>query len=151
MRETGVVSTDNDRTPPVTSASIIVLTLARRVETELNAELAALDLTVGRLGLLGHISGVPGASFSELARMSGTSVQTVHTAVKALVAAGLVRDGTARAGAASTIELTAEGGRLLRKAMGAVAEVDARLFGPGADPVLRQVGDIVRAAFPRAP
>ena len=135
-------------TPP-TSPSVVLLTLAHRIEAELGAALAPLGLTVSRLGLLGHISGVPGASFSELARMSGISVQSVHTAVKALVAAGLVRDGTARAGAASTIELTAEGARLLREAMAAVDAVDARLFGPDADPVLQQVGDVVRAAFSR--
>jgi DNA-binding MarR family transcriptional regulator len=133
--------------PPPSSPSVVLLTLAHRIESELGAALAPLGLTVSRLGLLGHISGVPGASFSELARMSGTTVQSVHTAVKALVAAGLVRDSTARAGAASTIELTPEGARLLREAMDAVTTVDARLFGADADPVLRQVGDVVRAAF----
>ncbi|MBF6347551.1 MULTISPECIES: MarR family winged helix-turn-helix transcriptional regulator [Nocardia] len=141
------MSTDNDRTPPVTSASIIVLTLARRVESELNAGLAALDLTVGRLGLLGHISGVPGASFSELARMSGISVQSAHTAVKSLAAAGLVRDRTARAGSASAIELTEEGERLLRAAQEVVTAVDERLFGAAADPVQRRIGIAVIDAF----
>jgi DNA-binding MarR family transcriptional regulator len=136
-------------TAPPTSPSVILLTLAHRIEAELGAALAPLGLTVSRLGLLGHISGVPGASFSELARMSGISVQSVHTAVKALVAAGLVRDSTARAGAASTIELTPEGVRLLREAMAAVDAVDVRLFGPDAEPVLRQVGDVVRTAFSR--
>jgi DNA-binding MarR family transcriptional regulator len=133
--------------PPATSTSIVLLTLARRVEAEVGAALAPLGLTVGRLGLLGHIAGVPGASFSDLARMSGISVQSVHVAVKALVAASLVRDGTARAGAASTIEVTEEGARMLRAAMEAVAGVDERMFGEGADPVLRQVGGAVAAAF----
>jgi DNA-binding MarR family transcriptional regulator len=132
-----------------TSPSVVLLTLAHRIEAELGAALAPLGLTVSRLGLLGHISGVPGASFSELARMSGISVQSVHTAVKALAAAGLVRDSTARAGAASSIELTLEGVRLLREAMAAVDAVDVRLFGPDAEPVLRQVGDVVRTAFSR--
>lgn len=141
------MTTDNDRTPPATSASILVLTLARRVETELNTALAGLDLTVGRLGVLGHIAGVPGASFSELARMSGISVQSMHTAVKSLVAAGLVHDRTARAGAASTLELTPEGVRLLGAARRVVAEVDDRLFGSRADPVQRQVGAAVVDAF----
>jgi DNA-binding MarR family transcriptional regulator len=136
-------------TAPPTSPSVVLLTLAHRIEAELGAALAPLGLTVSRLGLLGHISGVPGASFSELARMSGISVQSVHTAVKALVAAGLVRDATARAGAASRIELTPEGVRLLGEAMVAVDAVDARLFGPDAEPVLRQVGDVVRTAFSR--
>ncbi|GAA1342018.1 MarR family winged helix-turn-helix transcriptional regulator [Saccharothrix algeriensis] len=138
----------NDRTrPPVSSTSIVVLALARRIENELGAALAPLDLTVARLGLLGHISGVPGASFSELARMSGTSVQSVHAAVKALVNAGLVRDLNARPGSASTIELTPEGARLLQRAREAVSAVDERLFGEAADPVQRQVGAAVRAAF----
>jgi DNA-binding MarR family transcriptional regulator len=140
--------TSEDRPgPPTTSTSIVLLTLARRVEAEVGAALAPLGLTVGRLGLLGHIAGVPGASFSDLARMSGISVQSVHVAVKALVAAALVRDGTARAGAASTIEVTEEGARMLRAAMDAVAGVDERLFGAGADPILRQVGSAVAAAF----
>ena len=134
-------------TAPPTSPSVVLLTLAHRIEAELGAALAPLGLTVSRLGLLGHISGVPGASFSELARMSGISVQSVHTAVKALAAAGLVRDSTARAGAASSIELTPDGARLLGRAMEAVSDVDTRLFGPDADPVVRQVGDVVRAAF----
>lgn len=142
------MTTENSRPrPPVTSPSIIVLTLARRVETELNAALAPLELTVARLGLLGHVNAVPGASFSELARMSGTSVQSVHAAVKALVAAGLVRDHTARAGSASEIELTAEGTRLLEEAKRAVSTVDERLFGPEADPVQRRVGAGILDAF----
>ncbi|WP_280266779.1 MarR family winged helix-turn-helix transcriptional regulator [Nocardia wallacei] len=142
------MSTDDGRSaPPVTSASILVLTLARKVEAELGTALAPLDLTVGRLGLLGHISGVPGASFSELARMSSISVQSVHTAVKALVKAGLVRDRTARAGSASTIELTPKGARLLQSARQVVAEVDGKLFGPESDPILQQVGKALLAAF----
>jgi DNA-binding MarR family transcriptional regulator len=129
----------------VTSISIVVLILARRVEAELNAALAPLGLTVSRLGLLGHIARVPGASFTELARMSGVTVQSVHGAVKALAAAGLVRDHNARAGSASTLELTPEGARLLKEAERAAAEVDDRMFGPAADPARRRIGDAVRA------
>ncbi|WP_101788110.1 MarR family winged helix-turn-helix transcriptional regulator [Nonomuraea indica] len=136
--------------PPVTSPSVVLLTLARRIESELGAALAPLGLTVGRFGLLGHISGVPGASFSDLARMSGITVQSVHTAVKALSGAGLVRDCTARAGSASRLEITPQGAQLMEQALRAAAEVDERLFGAAADPILRQVGDAVRAAFGRS-
>ncbi|MEU6793926.1 MarR family transcriptional regulator [Nonomuraea wenchangensis] len=139
--------TDDRPDAPVTSPSIILLTLARRIETELNAALSPLDLTVSRLGLLGHISGVPGVSFSDLARMSGTTVQSVHAAVKTLAGAGLVRDNTARAGSASAIEVTPEGARLLKAAKEAVSRVDEQLFGPDADPIQRQIADAVRAAF----
>ncbi|MCA2225207.1 MarR family winged helix-turn-helix transcriptional regulator [Nonomuraea aurantiaca] len=142
------MTTENGRPgPPATSVSIILLTLARRIEAELNAALAGLDLTVSKLGLLGHIAGVPGVSFSDLARMSGTTVQSVHSAVKALAAAGLVSDSVARAGSASTIELTPDGARLLGAAKEAVAGVDEHLFGPEADPIQRQIADTVRVAF----
>lgn len=142
------MSTENGRPgPPTASTSIIVLTLAHRVESELGAALAPLNLTVARLALLGHIASVPGASFSDLARMGLISVQSVHTAVKAMVAAGLVRDRTARAGSASTIELTAKGNRLLDAAGQVISEVDERLFGADADPLQRQVGTAVMAAF----
>jgi DNA-binding MarR family transcriptional regulator len=146
---TGQVTTENDArpAPPPTSTSIVLLTLAHRIESELGTALAPLGLTVSRLGLLGHIAGVPGASFSDLSRMSGISVQSIHAAVKTLAGAGLVRDSTARAGAASTLELTPAGSRLLEQAMTAVSDVDGRLFGADADPVLRQVGDAVRTAF----
>lgn len=132
---------------PVTSTSVLLLTLARTVESELGDALSGLGLTVGRFGMLGHISGVPGASFSDLARMSGITVQSAHTAVKALKAAGWVQDDTARPGSASTISLTDEGHRVLREAMRAVGVVDERLFGADADPVRRQVGEAVRSAF----
>ncbi len=89
-RETGGVS-DERPGPPTASRSVLLLTLSRRIEAELGTALAPLGLTVARLGLLGHISGVPGASFSELARMSGVSVQSMHTAVKALAAASVRR------------------------------------------------------------
>ncbi|GHC87943.1 hypothetical protein GCM10007079_32520 [Nocardiopsis terrae] len=132
---------------PVISTSVLLLTLARKIESELGEALSGLGLTVGRLGLLGHIAGVPGVSFSDLARMSGITVQSVHTAVKALKTAGLVQDDTARAGAASTITLTDEGHRTLREAMGAVGTVDELLFGADADPVQRRIGEAVREAF----
>ncbi|WP_225878034.1 MarR family winged helix-turn-helix transcriptional regulator [Spongiactinospora rosea] len=139
--------TEDDRTSPPTSPSIVVLTLARQVETRLNAALAPLDLTVGRFGMLGHIAAVPGISFSDLARMSGITVQSAHGAVRTLVGAGLVRDNTARAGAASAIELTQEGARLLRAAKTALRGVDEELFGPDADPMRRRVAETIRTVL----
>ena len=81
-----------------------------------------------------HVFTLSEISFSALARMSGITVQSTHTAVKALTRAGLVRDVTARAGAASVIDVTPEGRRVLDEAMAAVAETGRHLFGPDADP-----------------
>ncbi|RJO75790.1 MarR family transcriptional regulator [Nocardia panacis] len=129
------------------SVAIGVLALARRVEGELGEGLGELGLTVGRLGLLGHIGGGEGISFSELARRSGVSVQSAHAGVKGLVAAGLVRDRRGGGGAASAIELTDKGIRLLGEAREVVAKVDRRLFGVEADPVMRRMGAALRAAY----
>ncbi|MCT7661848.1 MarR family winged helix-turn-helix transcriptional regulator [Mycobacterium deserti] len=131
---------------PVSSPSIVVLAVARQVENELNQALTDLGLTVTKLGLLGHIAGMPGVSFSELARMSGTTVQSVHTAVKALASAGLVQDRTARPGSSSTIVLTPRARRLLQAARDVVAEVDDRVFGKATDPLLRQIGTAIQSA-----
>ncbi|OLT27692.1 MarR family transcriptional regulator [Nocardiopsis sp. CNR-923] len=143
------MSTESTRPePPVTSPSVIVLTLARRLEAELNAALAPLDLTVARLALLGHVASLPGASFSELARMGGVTVQSVHTGIRALQSAGLVRDLTARAGSASEIELTPRGSDLLDRAREVIGAVDEKMFGPEAEPVPREIARTIRGAFP---
>lgn len=148
MRENGGMADEEVWSgAPVTSTSVLLLTLARTIESELSDALSGLGLTVGRLGLLGHIAGVPGASFSDLARMSGITVQSAHTAVKALKTAGLVRDDTARAGAASKITLTGKGRQVLDEGMRAVGTVDERLFGADADPIQRRIGETVQAAF----
>ncbi|QHE72373.1 Transcriptional regulator, MarR family [Rhodococcus sp. WAY2] len=87
--------------------------------------LKPLGLTTRRYGLLGHIRGTPGISFSELARRSRITVQSAHTAVAAFVESGLVDDGTAHAGAASTLRVTAKGESLLARAAEVVARLDA--------------------------
>ncbi|GCE38791.1 transcriptional regulator, MarR family [Rhodococcus wratislaviensis] len=87
--------------------------------------LKPLGLTTRKYGLLGHIRGTPGISFSELARRSLITVQSAHTAVAAFVEAGVVDDGTAHAGAASTLRITAEGDSLLARAAEVVAGLDA--------------------------
>ncbi len=76
--------------------------------------------------MLGHVRGNPGISFSELARRSRITVQSAHAAVASFVAAGLVEDATAHAGAASTLQVTAAGEALLDRATGVVTELDAR-------------------------
>lgn len=116
--------------PPAFSPTIALLAAARAWEAELTDVLKALGLTHRKYGLLGHIHATPDISFSELARRSGITVQSVHSAVARLVGDGLVDDSTAQAGAASTLRITPEGQRLLARAAEVVAELDARLAAP---------------------
>ncbi|MFF3569513.1 MarR family winged helix-turn-helix transcriptional regulator [Nocardia jiangxiensis] len=109
---------------PPFSPTIMLLTLSRVWEARLADGLKPLGLTTRQYGLLGHIRGTPGISFSELARRSRITVQSVHTAVARFVAAGLVDDGTAHAGAASTLSVTAEGAAVLDRAAALVVDLD---------------------------
>ncbi|WP_124391302.1 MarR family winged helix-turn-helix transcriptional regulator [Rhodococcus wratislaviensis] len=112
------------QSPPF-SPTVALLTVGRVWEAVFTEGLKPLGLTTRKYGLLGHIRGTPGISFSELARRSLITVQSAHTAVAAFVEAGVVDDGTAHAGAASTLRITAEGDSLLARAAEVVAGLDA--------------------------
>ncbi|MFC9429805.1 MarR family winged helix-turn-helix transcriptional regulator [Streptomyces sp. NPDC056987] len=111
--------------PTPFSPTVTLLTVSRVWETTFTDGLKPLGLTTRKYGLLGHVRGTPGISFSELARRSRITVQSAHATVAAFVAAGLVDDGTAHAGAASSLRVTAEGETLLARAAEVVARLDA--------------------------
>ncbi|MEV0953172.1 MarR family transcriptional regulator [Promicromonospora sp. NPDC050249] len=111
---------------PPFSPTVALLTIGRVWDAALADALKPLGLTTRKYGLLGHIRATPGVSFSELARRSRITVQSAHTAVAAFAADGLVEDATARAGAASRLQVTAAGERLLGEAAERVAVLDAQ-------------------------
>src|SRR6476646_4102581 len=111
--------------PPPFSPTVTLLTVGRVWEAAVAEALKPLGLTTRKYGLLGHVRGTPDISFSELARRSRITVQSAHTAVAAFVAAGLVDDGTAHAGSASTLRVTASGEALLARAGEVVTRLDA--------------------------
>ena len=103
-----------------------MLTVSRVWESAFTDALKPLGLTTRKYGLLGHVRGNPGISFSELARRSRITVQSAHAAVASFVEAGLVDDATAQAGAASTLQVTAKGAALLDRAAEVVTTLDAQ-------------------------
>jgi len=109
---------------PPFSPTVTLLAVGRAWEAALTEALTPLGLTVRKYGLLGHIRGNPGISFSELARRSRITVQSAHTAVAALSEAELVEDGTAHAGSASTLRVSSKGTALLARAAKAIARLD---------------------------
>ena len=111
--------------PPPFSPTVALLTVSRVWDAAFADALKPLGLTTRKYGLLGHIRGSAGISFSELARRSRITVQSAHAAVAGFVEAGLVDDGTAHAGAASTLRVTAAGESLLNRAAGVVTDLDA--------------------------
>lgn len=113
--------------PPPFSPTVALLTVSRVWDAALTDALKPLGLTTRKYGLLGHVRGTPGISFSELARRSRITVQSTHTAVASLTAAGLVDDGTAQAGAASSLRVTPAGEALLARVGEVLADLDAAL------------------------
>ena len=111
---------------PPFSPTVALLTVARVWDADLADVLKPLGLTARKYGLLGHIRATPGISFSELARRSRVTVQSAHATIAGFEAAGLVRDATARAGAASSLQVTDKGQRLLAEAAQALAVLDER-------------------------
>ncbi|MFF8031135.1 MULTISPECIES: MarR family winged helix-turn-helix transcriptional regulator [unclassified Streptomyces] len=111
--------------PPPFSPTVTLLTVGRVWEAAFAEGLRPLGLTTRKYGLLGHVRGTPGISFSELARRSRITVQSAHGAMAAFVEAGLVDDGTAHAGSASALRITAAGEALLARAAEVVARLDA--------------------------
>ncbi|CAN7682696.1 MarR family winged helix-turn-helix transcriptional regulator [Mycolicibacterium frederiksbergense] len=127
--------------PPPFSPTIGLLTMSRIWDAALAEALKPLGLTTRKYGLLGHIRGMPGISFSELARRSRITVQSAHAAVSAFAEAGLVDDGTAHAGSASSLRVTEKGEALLAQAADEVTRLDAAFSAqhPGLTTALREL------------
>lgn len=106
---------------------IALLTVSSVWDAQLGAALKDIGLTTRKYALLAHVHGTPGISFSELARRSLITVQTAHTAVRALVDDGLVRDEMSHAGSASDLRVTDAGQKALAAAEVLLADLDARL------------------------
>jgi DNA-binding MarR family transcriptional regulator len=121
-----VADTSVDESPRF-SPVIALLAVSASWEAQLAAELRTLGISTRKFGLLGHIYAEPGISFSELARRSHITVQSAHTAVRALVDDGLVTDGTAHAGAASDLTVTPKGREVLRNARQRLGQLDGAL------------------------
>lgn len=125
-------------TPPF-SPTVALLTVVGVWQEAFADALKPLGLTSRRYALLGHIRAMPGISFSELARRSRITAPSAHVAVATLKEEGLVEDATARAGAASQLQVTPAGERLLALAAERIAELDARFAAahPGITEALR--------------
>jgi DNA-binding MarR family transcriptional regulator len=124
---------------PPFSPTVALLAFSRAWEDAVSDALKPLGLTTRKFGLLGHIRRTPGISFSELARRSHITVQSVHVAVAAFTADGWVQDASGRAGAASRLEMTDAGIELLKGALSGIQALDAAFAArhPGMTEALR--------------
>ncbi|WP_382309580.1 MarR family winged helix-turn-helix transcriptional regulator [Herbiconiux sp. UC225_62] len=113
---------------PPFSPTIALLTLSRSVEAELVVLLKPYGLTVRKYGMLGHIRGTPGISYSELGRRSGITVQSVHTLIASLVEAGLVASAVDSSGLAARLTVAPRGDEVLGAIERGLVALDERIF-----------------------
>jgi DNA-binding MarR family transcriptional regulator len=132
--------TDVGGARPQFSPTITLLTLSRSVEEQMTALLKPHQLTVRKYGVLGHIHAMPGISYSELARRSSITVQSVHALIASLVQAGWVDSAVDSSGLAARLTVTERGERMLDQIAAEVAELDRSAFSA---PELAALADVL--------
>jgi len=111
--------------------SYLVARLDRLIRQRLSEALKPFDLTVPQYTLMSVLDHRPGLSNAQLARRSYITAQAMHQVVNSLEQRGLIsRTSSPDHGRVQMAELTVAGRELLAKCDGAVAQVEADLFGP---------------------
>ena len=116
-------------TPPRldNTAAMLVIVAGRMLQGRYEAELAESGLTMRHLGALGHLAHQPDLSYSDLARRSRVTSQSMHATVRQLEELGAVRRTLAGQGHRARLEVTERGQQLLDTARRAAFALDAQL------------------------
>ena len=122
--------------------SYLVARLDRLIRQRLSEALKPFDVSVPQYTLMSVLDHRPGLSNAQLARRSYITAQAMHQVVNALEQRGLIRRSSSPDhGRVQMAELTVSGRSLLEKCDGAVALVEAELFGalgPDEESLLRR-------------
>lgn len=125
---------DPERAPLMASSTVLLLVGAGRLlERRVEEELARLGLTLRHLGALGHLARRPELSYSDLARRSGVTAQSMHATVRGLEERGAVRRTLPGQGHPARLEVTDQGHELLDAVRTAAARLDEEVLGGLAD------------------
>lgn len=127
------------------SRAVSLIVLAGSVQARVDTVLKARGLNLRKYGALHHVVATPGISFSELARRFEITVQSMHTLIAALIAAGLLESTIPHPGDSAELVVTEAGRVLLRELDGEISAIDDGLFGAPAPLEWQQLGDAVTA------
>ena len=115
--------------PPVSSPAMLLVLLGRRLRTRIDADLKRTGLSLRHLSALGHLSGRPGLSYSELARRAGVTVQSMQSTLAQLEALGAIERRTEPGrGRTAELHVTPVGAELLAKAHETIHAADEALL-----------------------
>jgi DNA-binding MarR family transcriptional regulator len=109
------------------SVGLRLVGIGRILQRQYEAELSEIGLTLRHLGALGHISRHPEVSYSDLARRSHVTSQSMNATVKALEEIDAVQRSLPGHGHAARLEVTAKGHELLQSASAAATRLDGNL------------------------
>jgi DNA-binding MarR family transcriptional regulator len=112
------------------STVMLVIMGGRRLQERLDERLAGIGLSMRLVGALGHIARDADLSYSDLARRSGVTSQSMRATVLMLEELGAVRRALPGQGHRAQLELTPHGESLLSDARAIVAELDAEFTAP---------------------
>jgi DNA-binding MarR family transcriptional regulator len=112
-----------------TTLAMLLVVAGRSLQGRLESELAGLGLTLRHLGALGHLAHSPELSYSDLARRSRVTSQSMHATVRHLEEVGAVRRALAGQGHRARLEVTERGEELLAAARDIAVALDAELTG----------------------
>lgn len=110
-----------------TTAAMLVIVAGRLIQGRFETELAKVGLGMRHLGALGHLAHSPDLSYSDLARRSRVTSQSMHATVRQLEELGAVRRTLAGQGHRARLEVTERGQQMLDAARQAAFALDAEL------------------------
>ena len=111
------------------STAFLLMALGRRARERVDAGLAGMGLAYRHLSVLGHLSGRPDLSYSELARRAGVTPQSMSATVARLEDDGAIERVTDPGrGRTSQLRLTDLGRERLRAGRAVVARVEEELL-----------------------
>lgn len=112
----------------VTSLSFLAVAAGRTAQRRIDEELGPLGLSLRHVGALGHLAHRDDLSYSDLARRSGVTAQSMRATVQELEDMGAVRRRDARQGVRATLAVTRRGRALLARVGVVAADLDRALF-----------------------
>jgi DNA-binding MarR family transcriptional regulator len=114
---------------PALNPALLIMTLGRRLRTEVERDLAASGLTLRHLSALGHLGREPGLSYSELARRAGVTAQSMQATLQQLETLGAVERRTPPGrGRTAELHLTDAGRRLRTAGLHTIAAANRQLL-----------------------
>lgn len=110
--------------------TVVMLVIAgRRLRERIDDSLSAIGMTMRHVSALGHLQRQNDLSYSDLARRSGITAQSMRATAAQLQQLGAISAITAGQGQRARLELTPTGHELLRQAKSVIADTENAILG----------------------